>query len=188
MPILEKQPDIFPACLFSDEFLAEKKSQDHQWWVFATRARAEKKLLNRLQHTETPHYCPLLEKRYRSPSGRIRTSYLPAFTGYVFALATDDQRYQALTTKYIVRNDAVTLVDDFERELKQIQYALQSGVRLVPEAMIEPGQRVEVRSGPFKGYEGVVIRRNGQTRLLISIAFLEKGVSMEIDECQLMAI
>ena len=55
-------------------------------------------------------------------------------------------------------------------------------VPLTPEARLEPGNRARVRSGPFKGYEGIVIRREGKTRLLVSVEFLEKGVSMEMDE------
>ena len=188
MPILDAQPDIFPNNLLSEEFLVRAKDSGHQWWVLATRSRAEKKLLHWLQKFEAPHYCPLIEKRYRSPSGRIRTSYLPAFTGYVFMLGNDEQRYQALTTNYVVRNDVIKIDQDFEGELRQIQTAIQSGVRLVPEAKIEKGQRVLVRTGPFKGYEGVAIRRDAKTRLLISIEFLEQGVSMEIDECQLTAL
>lgn len=188
MPILDAQPDIYPNHLLTDEFLVQAKETGHQWWVLATRSRAEKKLLHWLQKYEAPHYCPLIEKRYRSPGGRIRTSYLPAFTGYVFMLGNDEHRYQALTSNYVVRNDLIKLDEDFERELRQIHTAIHSGVRLVPEAKIEQGQRVLVRSGPFKGYEGTAIRREGKTRLLISVEFLEQGVSMEIDECQLSAI
>ena len=188
MPILSQQPDIYPANLLSDEFLSAAASNEYRWWVFATRPRAEKKLLRWLAEFEAPHYCPLLEKRYRSPSGRYRTSYLPAFTGYVFMLGSDDHRYQALTTNYVVRNDVVKVAEDFIKDLRQVHDAIRSGVRLVPEAKISKGQRVSVKNGPFRGYEGTVLRREGQTRLLLSIDFLEQGVSMEIDECQLTVI
>ena len=188
MPILDAQPDIFPHHLLTEDFLVQAKETGHQWWVLATRPRAEKKLLHWLQKFEAPHYCPLIEKRYRSPAGRIRTSYLPAFTGYVFLLGNDEHRYQALTSNYVVRNDLIKLDEDFEKELRQIHAAINSGVRLIPEARIQEGQRVLVKTGPFKGYEGTAIRREGKTRLLISVEFLEQGVSMEIDECQLSAI
>jgi len=67
-------------------------------------------------------------------------------------------------------------------DLRVIQTAISEGIPLTPEARIEAGQRIRVRRGPFAGYEGHVIRREGKTRLLLSINFLEQGVSMELDE------
>lgn len=188
MPILDQQPDIFPDRLLSDDYLAEAEDRDWSWWVLVTKSRAEKKLMTWLTRFETAFYCPLLEKRYRSPAGRVRTSFLPAFTGYVFMLGDEEARYRALTTNYVVRDSLVKDTPRFVKDLKQIYDALNAGVRLTPEAQLEKGQRVFVRNGPFKGYEGTVLRREGQTRLLLSIEFLEQGVSMEVDECQLTAI
>ncbi len=67
-------------------------------------------------------------------------------------------------------------------DLRQIHKAVLKGVPLTPESRLESGQRVRVRSGPFQGFEGQVIRRAGKTRLLLAINFLEQGVSMEMDE------
>ena len=58
-------------------------------------------------------------------------------------------------------------------------------IPLTPEAKLESGDLVRVRSGPFADYEGTVVRREGKTRLLLSIQFLEQGVSMELDEAVL---
>jgi hypothetical protein len=43
---------------------------------------------------------------------------------------------------------------------------------------------VVVRSGMFKGVEGVVIRREGKTRLLVAVNFLEQGASVLLEDCQ----
>ena len=94
----------------------------------------------------------------------------------------EDARYQAMTTNCISR---CTIVQDGEqllKDLRQIHDVVVAGIALTPEAKLEAGNRVCVRSGPFAGYEGTVIRREGKTRLLLSIQFLEQGVSMEMDE------
>ena len=70
-------------------------------------------------------------------------------------------------------------------DLKQIHHACSTGVPLTPEAKLQAGDQVRVRTGPFAGYDGKVIRREGKTRLLLSVRYLEQGVSMEIDEALL---
>jgi transcriptional antiterminator RfaH len=42
-----------------------------------------------------------------------------------------------------------------------------------------------VRQGPFAGLEGTVTKRRGETRLLVSINFLQQGASVEIDDFML---
>ena len=62
---------------------------------------------------------------------------------------------------------------------------IEAGVPLMAESRLVTGNRVRVKSGPFKRYEGTVLRREGKSRLLLAINFLEQGVSMEIDEALL---
>ena len=59
------------------------------------------------------------------------------------------------------------------------------GVPLTLESRLEAGQCVRVRSGAFMGYEGVVLRREQETRLLVSVKFMEQGVSVKLEDCQL---
>lgn len=186
MPILQHQPDIYPQTLLDADFLEQRTESN--WWIASTRPRGEKKLITRLAQREIPHYCPLYEKRYRSPAGRIRTSYNPLFPNYVFINSTETERYSALTTDQICR--MVHVVDEAQliAELRQVQSAIESGIPLTPESKLLPGSRVRVKNGPFRGFEGQVIRREGKTRLLLTIAFLESGVSMELDECQVVPV
>ena len=97
-------------------------------------------------------------------------------------LGDDQARYQAMTTNCISRCDEIKDRTQLIKDLKQVYQVIVAGVALTPEARLEAGNWVRVRSGPFAGYEGTVIRREGKTRLLLSIQFLEQGVSMEMDE------
>lgn len=183
MPILASQPDIFPGNLLDDAFLHGQN--ERQWWVLSTQPRTEKKLITALAHGQIPHYCPLLPKRYRSPNGRFRTSYIPAFSNYVFLYGTEEDRYESLKSNYVVRNQKVTELDQFLVDLRRIYTAIQSGTPLQEEERLNKGDRAWIKTGKFKGFEGIVIRREGKTRLLLTVNFLEQGVSMEIDECLL---
>ncbi len=180
MPILKRENDIYPAELLdSDELIFDDSLN---WWCIYTMSRREKDLMRKLTSLRIPFYAPVIPKRYRSPNGRMRTSYVPLFPNYVFMLGNEEQRHQAMTTNcistYSVITDRQRLIDD----LRGIFAIVLANVPLTPEARLEPGNRARVRSGHFKGYEGVVLRREGKTRLLVSVQFLEQGVSMEIDE------
>ena len=180
MPILKRENDIFPEDLLENEALLADESRT--WWSIYTLSRREKELMRRLTALGIPHYGPVIPKRYRSPNGRLRTSFIPLFPNYVFMLGDEQARYQAMTTNCISRCNEIKDREQLTKDLRQVNQVIIAGVALTPEARLEAGNWVRVRSGPFAGYEGTVVRREGKTRLLLSIQFLEQGVSMEMDE------
>ncbi len=180
MPILGKENDIYPADLLTDA----RPFEDDQaiWYSVYTMSRREKDLMRKLYSQKIRFYGPVITKRFRSPSGRMRTSYVPLFPNYVFMLASEEDRYQAMTTNCISKctpvPDPVQLVEDLQR----IANVVALGEGMTPEARLVAGQPVRVKSGPFAGYEGQVIRREGKTRFLLSVRFLEQGISIAMDE------
>ena len=115
----------------------------------------------------------------------MRTSYVPLFPNYVFMLATEDDRYQAMTTNCISQCTPVPDSKQLVEDLQRIANIIALGEGLTPEARLEAGQPVRVKSGPFAGYEGQVIRREGKTRFLLAVKFLEQGISIAMDEAMI---
>ena len=183
MLILKREKDIYLAHLLQDESVYA--DEERNWWCVYTMSRREKDLMRKLAAWKIAHYGPIVPKRYRSPAGRLRTSFIPLFPNYIFMLANADERTQALMTNCISKCDVVGEREQLVRDLLQISTAVGAEIPLTPEAKLESGNYVRVRTGPFAGYEGIVIRREGGTRLLLSIQFLEQGVSMELDEAVL---
>ncbi len=180
MPILGREDDIYPSDLLDGD--TTLTDLERQWWCVYTKSRREKDLMRKLATLGISHYGPIVPKRYRSPNGRLRTSFIPLFANYVFMFGSDEDRQKAINTNCISK---CSLIDDREAlvsDLRQILKVVDAGVALTPEAKLSAGARVRVRTGPFAGYEGNVIRREGKTRLLLSIQYLAKGVSMEMDE------
>jgi transcription antitermination factor NusG len=70
-------------------------------------------------------------------------------------------------------------------DLRQIRDLIATDAPLAPEKRIEAGDRVRVKSGPFKGFEGLVMRRENQIRLLVSVRYMGQGASVALDDCQL---
>src|SRR5262245_33544231 len=82
MPLLPRQPNLFPPDLFNPEYLAQHVGRE--WWVLYTLARREKELMRRLFGCGVSFYCPVIVKRTRAPSGRVHVAHVPLFTSYVF--------------------------------------------------------------------------------------------------------
>jgi transcriptional antiterminator RfaH len=183
MPFLDKETDLFP-----DGLLSSAYAEENPWWAMYTLARQEKKLMRMLIELELPFYGPVIKRRYRSAGGRMRTSYEPLFTNYVFVCGDDTVRYTAVTTGCVSRWMPVGQPLDLVHDLRQVHQLICTDAPLSPERRLEPGQRVRIRTGPFKGYEGVVFRRQQETRLQVSVRFMDQGVSVAIEDCQVDAI
>ncbi|HBJ34561.1 MAG TPA: antitermination protein NusG [Planctomycetaceae bacterium] len=178
MPILKSEPDCFPIDLL------EQPQVDASWWAVYTRSRQEKMLMRSLREAEIAYYSPIIPRRYKSPAGRVRESFLPLFANYVFVRGDEMARYHAVCSGCVSRTipvvDTVQLVED----LCQIHRLVQTGAPLSPEARIDTGDWVRVRSGRFAGFEGRVIRRHQQTLLIVEVRFMNQGASVALDDCQ----
>jgi transcription antitermination factor NusG len=56
-----------------------------------------------------------------------------------------------------------------------------SGEPLTPEERIQPGDWVEITTGPLQGLQGKIIRRGKHLRFFVEVHFLQRGASVEID-------
>jgi len=180
MPILPPEPDCFP-----DEILDQAESLDSQWCLLYTKSRQEKKVMRHLREAGVGHYGPMVMQRNRSPAGRMRTSYVPLFSTYVFLRGGDEERHQAISTGCVMKASEIVDVEELLEDLRQIRSLIELGVPLTIESRLEPGQNVRVKNGSFAGYEGTVIRRENETRLLVCVRFMEQGVSVKLEDCQL---
>ena len=158
------------------------------WWALYTLARFEKKLMRQLLKIEVPFYGPTIARRYRSPQGRIRTSVEPLFPNYVFIMGDEMARYKAVSTGSVSRCMPVANPAELVIDLRQIRSLILTDSPLSPELRLLPGQRVRVKTGVFKGFEGTIIRRENEVRLLISVRYMGRGASVALDDCQLEAI
>jgi transcription antitermination factor NusG len=183
MPILKREQDLYPGDLLEPSGYAAAHSG--HWWALYTLSRREKELMRRLVQLQIPFYGPVIETQHRSPAGRLRTSFLPIFSNYVFVFGTDDQRYTAMTTGCVSRHIEVPDSQALLRDLRQLQSLIGTGIDLTPEARIEPGARVRVRSGVLTGQVGTVIERRGKRRLLVAVDFLQQGASAELETCDI---
>ncbi|MEO1525437.1 MAG: transcription termination/antitermination NusG family protein [Planctomycetota bacterium] len=180
MPILPKEPDRFPA-----DILEQELAINSNWWLLYTKSRQEKQLMRQLHKLGIAHFGPQIEQRRRSPAGRVRTSYAPLFNNYVFLCGNNDARYEAICTGCVQKATEITDVPQLVTDLTQISNLIDIGEPLSVEGRLQPGQVVRVKNGSFAGFEGVILRRDQETRLLVAVRFMDQGVSVKLDDCQL---
>jgi transcription antitermination factor NusG len=183
MPILQRETELFPAGLLESD-----AANTTPWWAMYTMARQEKKLMRNLVELGISFYAPVISRRFRSPNGRTRVTYQPLFSNYVFVCGDELQRYRCVSTGAVSRCLPVAQTGELLHDLKQIKSLIYLDAPLSPERRIEPGQKVRIRSGSFAGYEGIVVRREQEIRLLVSVRFMNQGVSVVLDDCQMEAI
>jgi transcription antitermination factor NusG len=155
--------------------------EPRNWWIIYTRSRQEKVLAEHLFCHGVPFYLPLI-KRNSFFRGRRRVASLPLFTGYVFLFGSDEERVVALKSNRISTVQRVCDGEHLRTDLLRVADLIAMDAPLTAESRLVPGERVRVKSGPFVGYEGTVLRRAGKVRLFVAVDYLRQGISLEIDD------
>jgi transcriptional antiterminator RfaH len=178
MPLLPLEPYLFPNELFAPS--TATASAADRWWVLHTRPRSEKALARQMLSRQVAFFLPLYQKQWRS-NGRMQSSYLPLFPGYIFLRGDDEARVTALTTNLVANVLPVGDQGQLTTDLSRVHHLMESGSTLTPEARLEPGAVVEITAGPLAGLEGKVLRRGKRLQFFIEVQLLQQGVSVEIE-------
>jgi transcription antitermination factor NusG len=62
---------------------------------------------------------------------------------------------------------------------------LQKGVAAEPHPYLKVGTRVRITGGPMAGLEGILLRKRGKSRVVVSVDLIMRSVAMDIDAAQL---
>lgn len=157
-----------------------------RWYACRTKARQEKSAARALAGRGLETYLPLYD-RLRQWADRKKTVPWPLFSGYVFARFTMRDQHAVLSAPgvaTIVRVDGhPTPIPDGDIENVRRFVAALSASRAEPVRVRYPrrGERVKVASGPFTGVEGVVVRRGGRQRVIISVRGLEQSFAVTVE-------
>ena len=150
------------------------------WFVLHTRPQQEKILADTLNAMEVGCYLPLL-RQVRYHGKRRVTVEMPLFPGYLFLRGSLEEAYEADRTRRVVQVIRVVDQAQIHWELENLFMAVSRNAPLHPYAYLKLGTLVEVRSGPFKGIQGIVAGMAGKCRLAMQVRTLNQAVSLEID-------
>lgn len=178
MPRLQLETYLLP-----DDLLLQPRRESTssaRWWVMHTKPRGEKSLARKLCELERSFFLPQYQKKTLK-SGRIQTSHLPLFPGYLFIHGTEEDRLLSIKTNLVVQCLEVLDQDQLHTDLHNVYSLMNSGDALTPESQLDPGRPVEIIHGPLRGMEGRIIRRENRLRFLVEVRFLQRGVSVQLE-------
>jgi transcription antitermination factor NusG len=150
------------------------------WFVLHCKSRQEKALSDDLSARRVPHYLPLM-RQVRYHGRRKAVVEAPIFPGYLFLRGTLEQVYTADRTRRVANILKVANQPQIDWELGNLWLALAKEAPVVEFPYLQKGIRVEVRSGPFRGLQGIVQDRLARQRIMLQIDMLGRAVSLEID-------
>jgi len=131
------------------------------WFAVYTKPRTEKKVVARLEQLGVEVYCPMVQQ-VKQWSDRKKKVTTPLIASYVFVNLADKDRSIVFQVEGVVRYlfwlGQPAIVAD--RDLAVLQNSLQDVYASVEVATLQPGTKMTIPAGPFKGKEGTVASAN----------------------------
>lgn len=151
-----------------------------RWYAVYTCPRHEKVVATQLEQKAVEVFLPTFSVMSRWKDRRVRIAN-PVFPGYVFTRIDLRDRIRVVSTPSVIRivsfNGMPAPISD--QEIDAVRACLAGGI-IEPHPFIAVGERVRVRSGPFEGVTGIVIRRTNQCKLVVSIGLIHQSLALEI--------
>ncbi len=154
------------------------------WYVAHTRPRSEKRVAEFCGDREFIHFLPL-QASVKNYPGKKLVFYKPLFSGYVFLQLFPAQASEVRQCRHVARLLEPGDQAEFAAQIEDIRIALLSEreVRLAPN--ITEGRRVQIRSGPMRGLEGQVLRRQGITEVVLRLDFIGQAAAVQVEAQEL---
>lgn len=161
---------------------ATGKRNGQRWYAAHTRSRHEKSVASILERKQIETFVPLFRTVRRWKNGDHQVE-LPLFPGYAFVRILLANRLQVLKVPGVVQfvgfqGFPVPLED---QEVESLRRTISSGIKATPHPYLAVGRRVRVTAGPLSGREGILIRRKGLTRVVLSIGLIQRSVAADLD-------
>jgi transcription antitermination factor NusG len=155
------------------------------WYAVQLAVNQEKKVASRLQERHIECFLPLYQEVRRRTDRKV-VLQMPLFPGYVFVRIALPDRLKVLEIPRVVRlvgfgpTPLAIPVTDIE--------TLRTGLALrpaMPHLYLQVGRRVRVVAGPFEGMQGILVRRKGSLRVVVSIDAILSSFTVEVDDSEI---
>jgi transcription elongation factor/antiterminator RfaH len=155
------------------------------WYAVQTRARNEKVISERLQEQGLTTFLPLV-REIRSWSDRKKKVELPLFSCYVFvklAFGNNEARMRVYRTNGVFRivNMGGEAIPIPEEQIEALRTVVTQQVSFSVHPFLKIGQRVRIRGGSLDGVEGVLLSRDGDRTLIISIDAIQRSLAVRVE-------
>jgi transcription antitermination factor NusG len=169
------------SCDISGVNRRQELANQNPWYVLLVKPKHEKRVAEALGGKGYEAFLPLFLARRRWLSASREVS-LPLFPHYVFCRMDPERRLPILQipgVRAIVSFGRSPIPVD-ESEIQSVRAMVGSGLPITPHHFLQAGALVRVTAGPLTGVEGILESVRGQDRLVVSVALLQRSVSVEI--------
>ena len=158
------------------------------WYAIWTRSRHEQVVREQLSRKGFDAFLPTITKWSRWKDRKKQVDW-PLFPGYCFVKLVPDDRLPVLTCTGVVSivsfNGEPAVIPD--HEIDSIRRLLETDLQFDPCPLIKEGSLVEVVHGPLRGVIGRLVRKGAHARLVLAVALIGQGVSVEVDAADVKA-
>jgi transcription antitermination factor NusG len=151
------------------------------WFVLFVRANQEKMTARRLLSHDVEHFLPCCRSLRQWKDRRV-TLEMPLFPGYVFVRLPFCDRMTVLTLPNVVGLVGSRSVPSIvtPEEIENIRRGVEHG-KAAPHPHLSMGQRVAIVAGALRGMEGILVRAQNGTRLVVSVESIARSFAVEVD-------
>lgn len=152
-----------------------------QWFAIRVKSNRERVTADALRGRDVEVCLPVYQE-HRSSRNRARVVELPLFAGYVFGRFDVNRRLPVITAPGVVHIVSVGNVPQpvDSREMASIFALLQTKIAAAPHPYAT-GCRVQLRAGPLRGVEGIVVTHSAATKLILSVTLLQRSIAVAVD-------
>jgi len=160
-----------------------------RWYAAYTRSNHERTAAEQMKRRSIEHFVPTYET-VRTWKDRRKRLEMPLFPGYVFVRVAIEERLSVLVVPGIVRlvgfeNRPVPVADE---EIESLRTIVDRRLRPEPHPFLPVGRKVRIRRGALEGVTGILVRKKGRVRLLISVDLIRQSAAVEVDSADVEAI
>jgi len=153
------------------------------WYALQTRPRHEKIVTQRLEERGVTTFLPLVTEVHRW-SDRRKSVEVPLFGCYVFVKLppTGEDRLRVLRIdgvfKFVGGRGMGTPIA--EAQIDAVRTLIGQQIPWSTHPFLQIGQRVRVRGGALDGVEGILLARNDDNTLVVSVDAIQRSLAVRI--------
>jgi transcription antitermination factor NusG len=161
----------------------QSQTQPRSWCAIHTRYQHECLVEVLLGRKGFETFLPTYKKIHRWKDRKKEITHA-LFPGYVFVANAQAERLQVITTPGVCAMVSIAgvpaTIPDFE--IAAIRRAVLNPLGVEPHPYLRNGDFVRIVEGPFEGMQGILVRKKGSTRLVVSVELLGRAAAIEMDE------
>jgi transcription antitermination factor NusG len=145
--------------------------EPHSYAIY-TRSRHEKIVAKQLGQRETVRNWK---------NGRFKVQ-IPLFPEYLFVRIPLKERLRVLQVPGVVTIVGFKGIPAPlpQAEIETIRDALSKGVHATPHPYLKVGTRVRIKGGPLEGMQGILSRKKGHLRVVVSVDLIMRSIAIDI--------